>query len=92
MGANKHTVSDRVWQGILIMYRNPEVINFITPLPMKLRGNLTQTEDIGEYRANRKRILKDMKLKQRDIDAVLRAVSWAEAKEFSDIQASRSKA
>jgi hypothetical protein len=83
MGANKYTVSDRVWQGILVMVRNPEVITFLTPLPRKDPGRFRWMGlEISEYRKERKEFFKKSGLKQRDIDAVIRAISWAEAKEY----------
>ena len=64
------------------MVRNPEIITFLTPLPSKEPGRFRWMGlEISEYRKRRKEFLKKLGLKQRDIDAVLRAISWAESME-----------
>ncbi len=59
-------VSNKVWQGILIMWQHPYLIE-----------HLNETH---ENWGISKEKLREWGIKQKDIDCVLRAVDWAQGK------------
>ena len=73
---NKHQASDKVWQGVLVMARHPEVITLLSHNYWRF-SEPKDDADIAYYRAHTKKRLKELGLKQRDLDAVVRAISWA---------------
>ena len=76
---NKYQASEKVWQGVLVMARHPEVVALLGENYWGF-SEPENTGDIAEYRAHTKKKLKEMGLKQCDLDAVVRAISWAKNK------------
>lgn len=60
------TVTSRVWRGILIMWRNPQVVWY-------MKDGVCQNDERDG--------LLPGKTKQKDIDCVLAAVNWAQRQE-----------
>ena len=59
-------VSEKVWQGILLMWQHPYLIEYLN-------------EDHENWAVDKKK-LREWGIKQKDIDCVLRAVDWARGK------------
>lgn len=59
-------MSDKVWQGVLVMWQHPYLIEYLN-------------EDHENWGVSKEK-LRGWGIKQKDIDSVLRAVDWARGK------------
>jgi hypothetical protein len=65
-GHGTRRITNKVWRGILIMWRNPQVIWY-------MKDGICEDDEIDG-------LLPD-KITQKDVDCVIRAIDWARAME-----------